>query len=69
LGWIALKRSQEDEALKRFETALDKDPNDPTALEGMSHLSGTLVSKLYQADEKMKQGDYKNASYLYFDYI
>ncbi|MDH3886811.1 MAG: hypothetical protein OET63_21510, partial [Desulfobacterales bacterium] len=26
LGWIALKRSQENEALKRFETALDKDP-------------------------------------------
>ena len=69
LGWIALKRSQENEALKRFETALDKDPNDSTALEGMGHLSGTLVSKLYQADEKMKQGDYKNASYLYFDYI
>jgi len=69
LGWIALKRSQEDEALKRFEIALDKDPNDSIALEGMSHLSGTLVSKLYQADEKMKQEDYKNASYLYFDYI
>jgi tetratricopeptide (TPR) repeat protein len=69
LGWIALKRSQEDEALKQFEVALDKDPTDPTALDGMSHLSGTLVSKLYQADQKMKQGDYKNASYLYFDYI
>ena len=69
LGWIALKRSHEDEALKRFETALDKDPKEPTALEGMRHLSGTLVSKLYQADQKMRTGDYKNASYLYFDYI
>jgi len=69
LGWIALKRGQEDKALKLFETALDKDPKDPAALEGMRHLSGTLVSKLYQADLKMKKGDYKTASYLYFDYI
>ena len=69
LGWVALKRGQEDAALKHFETALDKDPNEPAALEGMRHLSGTLVSKLYQADRKMQQGDYKNASYLYFDYI
>ena len=69
LGWIELKRGQQDEALKRFETALDKDPKNPTALKGMRHLNGLLVSKLYQADLKMKKGDYKNASYLYFDYI
>ncbi len=69
LGWIALNRGQEGEALDRFETALDKDPRDPTALKGMRHLNGLLVSKLYQADLKMKKGDYKNASYLYFDYI
>jgi len=69
LGWIALKRGHQDDALKRFESALDKDPRDPSALEGMRHLKGTLVSKLYQADQKMKKGDYKNASYLYFDYI
>lgn len=69
LGWIALKRGKKYEAQKRFEIALDKNPKDPAALEGMRHLGGTLVSKLYQADEKLKQGDYKNASYLYFDYI
>jgi tetratricopeptide (TPR) repeat protein len=69
LGWIALKRNQEDEALKQFETALDKDPRDSAALEGMRHLKGTSVSKLYRADQKMREGDYKNASYLYFDYI
>jgi len=69
LGWIALKRGQEEEALTEFEAALDKDPMDPTALEGMRHLRGTLVSKLYQADEKMRAGDYKNASYLYFAYV
>ena len=69
LGWIALNRGQESEALNRFETALDKDPRDPTALKGMRHLNGLWVSKLYQADLKMKKGDYKNASYLYFDYI
>ena len=69
LGWIALKRNQEDEARKRFETALDKDPRDTSALEGMRHLKGTSVSKLYQADEKMRKGDYKKASYLYFDYV
>ena len=69
MGWIALKRGQEDQALKHFETALDKDSKDPAALEGMRHLRGTLVSKLYQADQKMRKGDYKNASYLYFDYV
>ena len=69
LGWIQLKRGQEKEALKHFETALDKDSKDPAALEGMRHLKGTLVSKLYQADQAMRKGDYKNASYLYFDYV
>ncbi len=69
LGWIKLKRSQEKEALKHFETALNKDSKDSAALEGMRHLRGTLVSKLYRADQKMRQGDYKNASYLYFDYV
>ena len=69
LGWIKLKRGQEEEALKYFETALDKDSKDPAALEGMRHLKGALVSKLYQADQKMREGDYKNASYLYFDYV
>ena len=69
LGWIQLKRGREKEALKHFETALDKDSKDPAALEGMRHLKGTLVSKLYQADQKMRQGDYKHASYLYFDYV
>jgi tetratricopeptide (TPR) repeat protein len=69
LGWIKLKRGEEEEALKHFETALDKDSKDPAALEGMRHLKGTRVSKLYQADQKMREGDYKNASYLYFDYV
>ena len=69
LGWIRLKRGQNEEALKLFETALDKDPKDSAALEGMRHLRGTLVSKLYQADQKMREGDYKSASYLYFDYV
>jgi len=69
LGWIALKRGQEQVALQYFENALDKDFRDSAALEGMRHLRGTLVSKLYQADQKMKKGDYKSASYLYFDYV
>ncbi len=69
LGWIALNRGQEGKALNRFEAALDKDPKNAVALKGMRHLKGMLVSKLFQADLKMKKGDYKNASYLYFDYI
>jgi len=68
-GWIALRRGQQDDALNWFESALDKDPRDTSALQGMRHLKGMLVSKLYQADLKMKKGDYKNASYLYFNYI
>ena len=69
LGWIHLKRGHEESALKYFEIALDKDAKDTAALEGMRHLRGTLVSKLYQADQKMRQGNYKAASYLYFDYV
>ena len=69
LGWIALKRGQEKAALNRFETALDKNPEDAMAKKGMSHLRGLTVSKVFQGDQKLREKDYKNASYLYFDYI
>ena len=69
LGWIGLRRGQEDIAQTHFETALVKNPRDAAALQGMRHLSGVLVSKLYQADLKLKRKDYKQASYLYFSYV
>jgi len=69
LGWIHLKRGQESEAQGWFETALMKDSQDTQALEGMQKFTSLPLSNVFRGDDALKQGDYKKASYYYWDYI
>lgn len=68
-GWVHLKRGEEQRALRAFNTAMELDPRDSKALEGLRRFKDMELSKVFQADKALAEGDYKRASYLYHEYI
>ncbi|MCH8157667.1 MAG: tetratricopeptide repeat protein, partial [Nitrospinae bacterium] len=69
LGKVKLAREDYATARKHFQTALDLNPNDPMAVEGIDAVREVLDSALFQADQLLKGGDFKAAALIYADYI
>ncbi|CCQ91643.1 hypothetical protein NITGR_750001 [Nitrospina gracilis 3/211] len=68
-GWVQLKRGNETKALQMFQTAISHNPDDEVALDGMRQFETLELAKVFQGDEALAVGDYKRASYLYYEYI
>lgn len=68
-GWVQLKRGNETQALQTFQTAMKHNPGDTMALDGMRQFETLELAKVFQGDEALAAGDYKRASYLYYEYI
>jgi len=66
-----LKLAQKDYLYARdhFLDSLDLNPNNPEAKAGINEVRKVTDSKLFQADQTLKSGDYKKAALLYADYI
>ncbi|MEC9019503.1 MAG: tetratricopeptide repeat protein, partial [Nitrospinota bacterium] len=68
-GKISLARQEYDLAKTYFLEALEKEPNNPIALNGLEQIIKAVDKHLYKADEALKQGDYKTAALIYYDYV
>jgi tetratricopeptide (TPR) repeat protein len=69
LGLIHLEQKEYDQAGNRFLQALEADPDDPKAVEGMKRLHSVFVPKLIDADKALENKNYKQAAKLYWGYI
>ena len=68
-GKISLARKEYDLAKTYFLEALKKEPNNPIALNGLEHILKAVDKYLYKADQALKNGDYKTAALIYYDYV
>ena len=68
-GKISLARQEYDLAKTYFLEALEKEPNNPVALNGLDQILKAVNKHLYKADEALKKGDYKTAALIYYDYV
>lgn len=68
-GKISLARKDYDLARDYFLEALEKEPNNPTALNGLDEVLKAVDKHLYKADQALKKGDYKTAALIYHDYV
>ena len=48
---------------------LEKEPNNPIALNGLEQILKAVDKYLYKADQALKKGDYKTAALIYYDYV
>jgi tetratricopeptide (TPR) repeat protein len=69
LGLIHLEQKEYDQAGNHFLQALEADPEDPKAVEGMKRLHSVFVPKLIDADKALANKNYKQAAKLYWAYI
>lgn len=69
LGWVHLKRGEEQSALKWFNTAMQYNPGSDDAMAGLRQFDHLELAKVFQGDQALNAGDYKRASYLYYEYI
>ena len=69
LGLMHLEQNEYDQAGNRFLQALELDPDDDTAIEGMKRLHRVFVPKLIDADKALENKNYKQAAKLYWGYI
>lgn len=69
LGYINLQSRDYDKARSNFQKALELDPANESALEGMDKVQEITYPELYQAEQAYKKGDYKTAARLYSDYL
>ena len=68
-GKISLAKKEFDLAKDYFHTALEKEPNNPIAINGLEQVLKGIDKHLYKADQALKQGDYKTAALIYYDYV
>lgn len=68
-GKISLARKEYDLAKSYFLEALEKEPNNPVARNGLEQILKSIDKHLYKADQALKQGDYKTAALIYYDYV
>ena len=68
-GKISLARKDYDLAKNYFLEALEKEPNNPIALNGLEQILKAVDKYLYKADQALKNGDYKTAALIYYDYV
>ena len=48
---------------------MEKEPNNPIALNGLEQILKLVDKNLYNADQALKKGDYKTAALIYYDYV
>jgi tetratricopeptide (TPR) repeat protein len=68
-GKISLAKKEYDLAKYYFQEALEKEPNNPIAINGLEQVLKGVDKHLYKADQALKQGDYKTAALIYYDYL
>ena len=64
-GKISLAKKEYDLAKSYFQEALEKEPNNPIAINGLEQILKGVDKHLYKADQALKQGDYKTAALIY----
>ena len=69
LGRIALKNNDPETAQNFFLMALELDPKNMAGLAGMEELVQIREPDLYEANQALKQENYKEAAHLYHEYI
>ena len=68
-GKISLAQKEYELAKDYFLEALEKEPNNPVARNGLEQILKAHDKHLYKADQALKQGDYKKAALIYYDYV
>tara|TARA_B100000686_G_scaffold261836_1_gene274948 strand:- start:5726 stop:8074 length:2349 start_codon:yes stop_codon:yes gene_type:complete len=68
-GKISLAQKKYDLAKQYFLQALEQEPNNSVALNGLDKILKAKDKYLYKADQALKQGDYKTAALIYYDYV
>jgi len=68
-GKISLAQKDYDLAKDYFLEALEKEPNNAIAMNGLEQILKAHDKHLYKADQALKQGDYKAAALIYYDYV
>jgi len=68
-GKISLARNEYAMAKTYFLEALEKEPNNSIALNGLEQVLKATDKYLYKADQALKKGDYKTAALIYYDYV
>jgi tetratricopeptide (TPR) repeat protein len=68
-GKISLAKKEYDLAKSYFQEALEKEPNNPIAVNGLEQILKGVDKHLYKADQALKHGDYKTAALIYYDYV
>ena len=69
LGEIETHKGNHQRAIKHFRKALALEPENPDAMRGLEEVHKHVEPKLYAGDQALKNGDYKKAARIYFDYI
>ena len=68
-GKIYLAQNKYDIAKDYFLQALEKEPNNSVAKGGLKEILKATHKQLYKADQALKQGDYKTAALIYYEYV
>ena len=68
-GKISLAQKKYNLAKDYFKEALEKEPKNPVAINGLEQVLKGVNKHLYKADQALKQGDYKTAALIYYDYV
>jgi len=69
LGMIELGNGNHEAAKDLFQKNLELDPGNKTGLEGLDELEKIRQPELYEAQQALKKGDFKEAASLYYYYI
>ncbi len=69
LGEIETRKGNPQVALKHFHKALDLEPDNADALRGLEAVHKQVEPELYAGDLALKNGDYKQAARIFYDYI
>ena len=69
LARLDLKRDAFDAARSKFQKALDLEPDNEAAVNGLEQIRKVREAALYEADLHLKKADYKTATQVYLDYI
>lgn len=69
MGLVDLQTGKQDSARENFQKALDLDPTDKNARDGLAAIKKAIFPELYKADQALKEANYKTAARLYYDFI
>ncbi|MEK9628900.1 MAG: tetratricopeptide repeat protein [Nitrospinota bacterium] len=68
-GKISLAQKNYDLAKDYFLEALEKEPNNSIAKNGLEQILKAQDKHLFKADQALKHGDFKTAALIYYDYV